>query len=111
MAPDSLGGVRDRLLERPIRPIHIETTTADVKALTVPGLLVGWSFRETTGSATAAVELFGSQSTGTPIAGEQTLASGGSGSQTVSNEGVLCEGGILVHVVSGSVRGTLWVRY
>jgi hypothetical protein len=110
MGQDTNALLRDRLLDRPILPIPIPTTTADKGLVTRPCLLIGWSLRETTGAGTASVEFEGSQSTAGPIVGEQVLASGGSGNQHIANEGVLCEGGLLLHVVSGSVTGVVWAR-
>jgi hypothetical protein len=107
---DSNAALRDQLLERPIRAIDIPTSTADRELVQRVCLLVGWSLRETTGSATATAEFFAAQGTAGPRVGEQQMASGASGSLAIANEGVLCEAGVNLHVVSGSVAGCIWVR-
>lgn len=107
---DSNATLRDRLLQRPIIPVPIPTTTTDKAVTTRPCLLCGWSLRETTGAAVASVEFEAAQSTGGPACGEQQMASAGTGSQSINSEGVLCEGGLFLHVVSGSVTGCAWVR-
>jgi len=107
---DSNAALRDRLLERPVTPLNIPTTTADIKLTTKAILLVGWSLRETTASATATAEFEGSMDTAGPHVGEQQIASGGTGSFQICLEGVLCESGLLLHVISGSVAGCAYVR-
>lgn len=107
---DTNSEVRDRLAERPIVPIPIPTTSADLTLVTLPVLLVGWSLRETTGSGAAVAEFIAGQSTTNEVAGEQALASGGTGSQFLGDEGLLCEAGLLVHRVSGTFTGCVWVR-
>jgi len=110
MSSDSNATLRDRLLQRPVLPVPIPTITADKPLVTRPCLLVGWSLRETTSSATATAEFSASTDPAGPFAGEQQLASGGSGSFHVCNEGLLCEAGLMIHVISGSVRGVAYVR-
>lgn len=108
---DTNATLRDRLLERPVLPVPIPTTTTDKALITRPCLLVGWSLRETTGAAVASAEFDAAPSSGGPTVGEQSLASAGSGSQHLCNEGVLCEGGVFLHVVSGSVTGVVYARF
>lgn len=108
--PDSNAGVRDRLLLRPIVPITIQATAADVTLVTKAVLLCGWSLRETTGGGAASCEFrTGDASTGA-ILGEQALASAGTGSQWLGDEGVLAESGVVVHRVAGTFTGTIWIR-
>lgn len=96
--------------ERPVRAFNIATITADLQVTTRPCLLMGWSLRETTGSAAAAAELFNGSTTGGSRAGEQALASGGSGGQVCPDDGVWCDSGLLIHVVSGSLTGSVWLK-
>lgn len=110
MPADSNRTLRDQLLERPVLPIPIPTTTADKALCNRVCLFCGWSLRETTGAATATVEFEASASTTGPQVGEQQLASGGTGSQFLGTEGVLCEAGLLLHVISGSVTGVAYAR-
>lgn len=108
--PDSNEEVRDRLAARPVVPISIPTITADTNLTSRPCLLCGWSLRETTGAATAAGEFKAGNDNTNPNVGEQALASAGTGSLALMDEGVLCEGGLRIHVVSGSLAGVAYVR-
>lgn len=102
--------LKDQLLESAILPFDIPTTTADTEIVSRPCLLVGWSLIETTGSAGAKAEFFAAQGTQGPRVGESNMASGTSDTQTLAAEGVLCEGGVNLHVISGSVRGVVYAR-
>ena len=93
-----------------MRAIPVPTTTTDTQLTSRPCLLVGWSLRETTAAAVAAVQLFSGGSTGGVLVGEQALASGGTGNHQVAPDGVLCEGGLFLDVLSGSVAGVVYVR-
>lgn len=98
------------LSDQPCLPIPIPTSTADRELSGRPGLLVGWSLRETTGSGTASVEFVGATAGNDPVVGEQVLASGGSGSFQVAPDGGYCPAGLNLHVISGSVRGVAYYR-
>lgn len=102
--------VAAQLADQPCIAIPIPTITADTQLSTRPGLLVGWSLRETTGSAAAAVEFIGAVGTTAPVVGEQQMASGLSGSFQVGPDGAYCPAGLSIHVVSGSVRGVAYYR-
>ena len=110
MAADSAMLIVERLRERPCRPIPIPATGASHTLTSRPALLVGWSLRESTGAAAASVEFLSGTSANSGIAGEQQLAQGVSASQTIADEGCLCEGGIYLSVISGSVVGCVWAR-
>ena len=103
--------VGDQLAQLPVVAISIPTSTADRSLSTRPGLLVGWSLRETTGGGAAVVEFEGSQDTAGPHVGEQALASGGTGSFQVAPDGAYCPAGLMLHVISGSVAGVAYYRH
>jgi len=107
---DSNATLRDALMERPVLPIPIATTTTDTTLTSKPCLLCGWSLRETTGSAAATCEFDGSRDPAGPTTGEILLAAGTSSSFSLMDEGVLCESGLLLHVISGSVKGVAYAR-
>lgn len=90
-----------------IRPIPIPVTTVSVLAIDSLCWLTGWSFRETTGAAAAAVEL----RSGGNVIGEAAIPSGGTATQWLGPNGVRCEGGVTVHIVSGSVIGAVYAGY
>lgn len=110
MAGDSNEGIRDRLLSRPLLPLPIPTITTDKTLTTRVCLFCGWSLRETTGSAPATAEFHGGTDTTNPIVGEEQMASGTAGTKHLGTEGVLCESGLMIHVISGSVTGVAYVR-
>lgn len=107
---NSQGPLRDRLADRPVLPLSFTARTADKSLSNTAVLLVGWSIRESTGSAVATVELEGNQGTGDPHVGEIQLASGASETKFLGDEGVLCEGGLNLHVIAGSVSGCVYAR-
>jgi len=73
-------------------------------------VLRGWSIIESTGSAAAIANLLdGQDATGPLIAGIQ-LAQATSSTVVIPGSGVLIRTGVYLDVVSGSVRGTLWMN-
>jgi hypothetical protein len=108
--PDSNAELRDRLLLRPVVPIQIPTTAVSVAVVGKACLLVGWSFEETTGGATAALEVRAGDSTSGAFVAGVALASGGASTDATCNEGILCESGVGVTRLSGSFKGAVWVR-
>lgn len=106
--PASNAALRDRLLESPFLPIS--------QAAAVTGQVVGnacifggWSVRETAGAA-AVVELYSGTGTSTPFLAGISLAANGAETDPAPDEGILCEGGIFLNVVSGTVRVSVWAR-
>lgn len=92
------------------KAVPVPTTTSDKTPYTTRGQLTGWSFRETTGSATATVELYDGSSTGDILLASIALASAGTAQQGPGSSGVRIRNGVYLHVVSGSVKGTLYIR-
>lgn len=86
--------------------VSVPTTTTNQHIASAPCWLVGWSLRETTGAATAEVEL---SSGGNPI-GESSIGNGGSDTRIMSGMGVLVRSDITLTVISGSVRGAIYIR-
>lgn len=87
--------------------ISVPVTTVSVTLLEGGGFLAGWSLRETTGAATATVEV---TSGGNPVA-EISLSSGGSDTQWLGDHGVEVNQDITMDVISGSVAGAFYVAY
>jgi hypothetical protein len=94
----SLGGVK-------VLPVPV--TAQDLGLLQGRGELCGWSLRETTGAATATVEL---QDGGNPL-GEIQMAAGAVSNAWFGNPGVEIRSQIFLHVVAGSVTGAVYARY
>jgi hypothetical protein len=86
--------------------VSVPTTTTFQHIASSPCWLVGWSLRETTGAAVAEVEF---TSGGNPI-GESSVASGGSDTHTFSGANIEVSSDITLTVISGSVRGSVYVK-
>lgn len=71
-------------------------------------VVIGWSFKETTGAAPAEVWLVdGNDATGNPFA-FLTLSAGQSRSDEVAGPGLCLTTGLALKVISGSVQGCVW---
>lgn len=86
--------------------VSVPTTTTNQHIASAPCWLVGWSLRETTGAAVAEVEL---SSGGNPIA-ESSVGDGGSDTHIMSGMGINVRSDITLTVISGSVRGAVYIR-
>lgn len=86
--------------------VSVATTTTSERLVSSPCSLVGWSLRETTGAASAEVEF---TSGNNPI-GESSIGPNGSDTHNMSGNGVYVQSDITLNVVSGSVRGAIYVR-
>ncbi len=102
--------VEDRPSRPPIRPIPLPVDVQSAGLIAVAVELCGWSVKETTGTATAALQFYNGDSNGGEIVGEQVLAAGASATVGPAPDGVLCSRGLYLLVVSGSVTGSVWVR-
>lgn len=97
--------------------LEIEITVANVAVVSVPTTtvsqliaagrcwLAGWSLRETTGAAPAQVEF---TSGGSPV-GESSMLANGSDTHWLGDHGIGVHGDVTLNVVSGSVRGAVYV--
>lgn len=75
----------------------------------LPGLLLGWSYREETGTAGAQVVLRdGTDNTGQRIS-DTGIASALSDSRSIAPPGVLFRDGLYADIRAGSVHGVVWV--
>jgi hypothetical protein len=73
-------------------------------------MLTGWSLRETSLNP-ATVDLYSGGSTGGALVASFTIAAGGSSVIAIPDGGVLCDAGLYIEVVSGTVTGAVWVRF
>ena len=93
-----------------VRSFSWPASTTTVRLAAGSWYLHGWGVLETTGTASATVEIWdGTDTTGqlvVPIA----LSSGQSARDWIGLDGIAMYAGMLINVVSGSVRGTLWAR-
>lgn len=81
---------------------------ADHQLTTAAGGLFGWSLRETTGAATATVELIDGGNNAGQVLAEVVLGAGGSESVWLGPHGIDVQTGLRVHVVAGTVKGAAW---
>ena len=111
-ADDDLVALRLALLQMPPRPLPTGTTAASKLLLNMACILTGFSFREAAGTpALVQFELFdGADATGALIS---AIAIAASGSVQVGQgiEGVICQQGLFLSMVAGTVRGSVWARY
>lgn len=74
------------------------------------GRFCGWSLIETTGAATAVIELYdGMDTTGQLLAVADIVGSSPTQPQ-LDHEGVELRIGLFLNVISGTVRGVVWCR-
>lgn len=93
----------------PIRAISFAAATAGQALLGRSGRLYGWSFLETTGAASATLEVFdGTNANGQSIS-PISLTAGQSTRDIWGKPGIEITNGLFVNVLSGSVRGSLYV--
>lgn len=72
--------------------------------------VIGWSLRESTGTANAVVRLFnGTTNNGEQVA-EIGMGAGMSDHADIAEGGLWCNAGLFLNVVSGQVRGAVWIR-
>lgn len=91
------------------RTIPIATTTTDLTVIGGASVLFGWTWIETTGSAVANVELYDGSGTNGALIVPVALNSGESTRDLWGHPGLGVQTGLFLHVVSGSVKGSLWI--
>lgn len=103
---DSIRGVgSDR-----VRVLHFTGVTADKAAIGMGGKLMGYTMRETTGSAGAVIELFDGGSTGGQSFLAQGLGNGNSNTVWFGDVGLDIESGIFMHNITGTADVWLYFR-
>jgi len=97
-------------------PVEIDISAADVQSIILPASagpnqlisgpaqLAGWSIRETTGAASAAVHI----TTGGNLVAAIGVGAGLSDSHYIGSDGIACPQGISVTVVSGTIEGVVY---
>lgn len=99
------------LRSRPTKPIPFPASGTDTALLNRPCLLMGWSVRESTGSAAAAFRIFSGTTTGGNMAASVALATSASSVFSTAEDGVFLDGGMFVDVLSGSFEGAIYAKY
>ena len=72
-------------------------------------LVAAFSFRETTGSFSAALDLFDGFGVNGQFLGTVSLTPGQSIRDRLPGPGVHCESGLFMNLITGAVRGAVWV--
>lgn len=93
----------------PARTIPIAVTTTDVLLINGAGILTFYNFTETTGSATAAVQLFDGTDDGGALLTDVTLLANESTRDPIPTPCVAFRNALFLEVLSGSVKGAVWV--
>lgn len=92
----------------PAQVLPFAATSADVTLYTGAAVLLGWALVETTGTASAALDI----RDGTGTAGQSvvpvTLAANESTRDYPPGNGIAIQFGLFIDMTSGSARGTLW---
>lgn len=93
-------------------PIAVPVTAVPVPCqLQGSQLIGGWSFIETTGAASATLQLVdGGSAQGTVLA-EIGLSPGQSVRDLAPGDGLLLQTGLFINVTAGSVRGAVWMEH
>lgn len=92
----------------PSQIVSVPTTTTSVQLVNGACLVTGWSWRETTNSAGATIELYDGTGTGGNLLASITLVANESTRDLTATNGVVAENGVYLSVVSGSIKGALW---
>jgi hypothetical protein len=72
-------------------------------------MIVGWSFRETTGTVAATIEIFDGGDAGGQLVASISLAPGQSVRDLTGVIPVLVRSGLFLNLVSGTIRGSMWI--
>lgn len=108
-APAGAAPVEVAEVMRLARNIPVAATSASVGLSSNPEAVTGWSFRETTGSVAADIQLIdGNNSNSGDILAEITLSPGQSIRDDTGAYPLLAERGIWLQVNAGTVRGAVW---
>lgn len=91
------------------RTTPIPTTTAGYLLVAGASLLAGWSFIETTGGAPAELALYDGAGTNGALIADIALAAGESTRDLIPAPGLAVHTSLYLDVVSGSIRGAVWL--
>lgn len=96
-------------MEAPARTIAVATRTTDTLLIGGAGIITGWSWVEPTNAAGAAFDLYdGQNATGTLLA-SITLLQNESTRDLIAGAGLEFRQGLYLDILSGSVKGAVWI--
>lgn len=90
-------------------PFRVLSTNGSGQLTDLPGFIVGWAVRETSGSAAAAAELWDGQNTSSQLLASIGLVTSGGSVETMSPPGWTVRSGLYLHVASGAFDGVVWL--
>lgn len=90
------------------RILTVPTTTGDHILATGLWVVVGWSFRETTGGAAASFDLYDGRDANSRLFAAITLTAGESTRDLTAANGIVCETGIFFDRLAGTIKGAVW---
>lgn len=93
---------------RPILTFPIAATTVPRNLWSRACLLLGYGFVETTGAATAEVDILDGNDANGALCSPIALLAGQSTRDNMPGEGVFLQSGPFLNVLSGSIRGAIW---
>lgn len=101
--------IGEYMISEPVKPLSIGTVTDTVPILKTSGILAGFSFAESTGSASASFKLYD----GLDRSGQLIAVINLNDSESVRDWfgvfGVYFQTGLTIDVISGSVEGAVYV--
>jgi hypothetical protein len=93
-----------------VRAISVGVPAASGQILNMAGILLGWSIRETSGTTAASFDLFDGHDQNGALLATSALAAGGESQRTLFSKGVPLVAGLYFQLVSGAVKGVIYVR-
>lgn len=90
------------------RPQPITAITSAGTVVSGASLLRGWSLKESTGSATAACDIYDGDGTNGLLVATITLRTNESTREVIPGGGIEIRTGLYYVVVAGTIKGSLW---
>ena len=93
----------------PYRPVATAVPAVNAQLIGGACIVGGWSFVETSGSASASFELYDGSSNGGNLITSVTLASNESTRDLIGGHGIMVRNGVWIQVLTGTAKGAVWV--
>lgn len=95
--------------DHPVRTFQFGPLSANAPIQVGDYFLYGWAVLETTGAAGALIELFDGSDVNSPSIVPIALKAGESSRDWLGAPGITLDRGLFVSVLSGTVRGSVWI--
>lgn len=96
-------------ITKPVLPFPVPATAASQNLSGVSALLMGWTWRETTGAAAADIDILDGNDANGAVVATINLNSGQSCRENAPGRGIYLQAGPFLRVNAGTVRGSLWI--